>query len=267
MPRTDHDTARGRSSAGAAGAGDAGRVYGGLTAGERRERRRRALLAAGLAVFAERGLAAATVQDVCREAGLSQRYLYEAFADLDELFGALLDDLAAEVETLLAAAFHGRRDDPEVRIRTALRALARYFAEDPRRARVALVESFASAAFRRRRHRSLAAFARLAAAELRGLRRDAGAAGPDAEDHDLDLTVLVLVGGIAEALMASVDPGPAHPDGRAVADVEVLVEHLTRLFLAAAGTQRPADPSPVPAAVAAGGGGGATPPPTPGAPA
>ncbi|MBI5104391.1 MAG: helix-turn-helix transcriptional regulator, partial [Solirubrobacterales bacterium] len=74
-----------------------GRVYGGMTPAERRARRRAQLLEAGLEVFARRGWARATVADVCRAAGLSQRYFYEQFADREGLFLAITDRIAEEV--------------------------------------------------------------------------------------------------------------------------------------------------------------------------
>ncbi|MFA9271396.1 MAG: TetR/AcrR family transcriptional regulator, partial [Baekduiaceae bacterium] len=46
------------------------RVYGGLTAEQREDRRREQLLDAGLEIFAAKGWDGATVKDVCRAAGL-----------------------------------------------------------------------------------------------------------------------------------------------------------------------------------------------------
>ena len=55
------------------------RRYAGLDADERAGERRERLLAAELDVLSRQGWSSSTVQDVCRAAGLSPRYLYEAF--------------------------------------------------------------------------------------------------------------------------------------------------------------------------------------------
>lgn len=52
---------------------------------------REAAVAAGSVVFAEAGYQAASMRTVAKEAGLSMRALYEAYAGKDELFLAVLD--------------------------------------------------------------------------------------------------------------------------------------------------------------------------------
>jgi AcrR family transcriptional regulator len=59
------------------------------------EVRERLLSAAG-SVFAQRGFAAASVDDVAREAGLTKGAVYSNFASKDELFFALLGEHVAE---------------------------------------------------------------------------------------------------------------------------------------------------------------------------
>ena len=71
------------------------------------------LLDAALETFAERGFAAASVEDVCRRGGFTRGAFYSSFTSKDELFAALFTrELAREmarVEQLLA----GLADEPD----------------------------------------------------------------------------------------------------------------------------------------------------------
>ena len=202
----------------------AGRVYGGLTPAEREERRRVQLLDAGLEVFAARGWHGAKVSEVCAAAGLSARYFYEQFAGREELFLAVADRIAAQVEQVVRESVAAPAITADARVRGVLQALADAFTDDPRIVRVALVESFATPRLRAHRARLLQSFADLAAGLMRSLRPD-----PDEADRrSLELSALVLSGGVAEALVAAVSgEPPATPDE--------LVAHLARLYAAAAG--------------------------------
>ncbi|UJA20272.1 TetR/AcrR family transcriptional regulator [Thermoleophilia bacterium SCSIO 60948] len=211
------------------------RLYGGRTAGERRSLRHDQLVEAGLRVFAAEGWAGSTVLDVCRAAGLSQRYFYEAFEDREALFEAVVHGIEDEVRATIAASFAGASDlGPRARVATALGAIADLFIADPDKARVAMVESMSTARFRQRRERSLASFASLAAEQLREL------ADPSVDQRAIETASFVLVGGVAETLVASVT-------GRLGKGRDELVDQTTRLFLAAAGIPPDAsDPSPNP---------------------
>lgn len=200
----------------------AGRVYGGLTPAERDAKRREQFLEAGREVFARRGWSNTTVQQLCRGAGLSQRYFYESFASREELFMAVVHRVAEEVDALVreAAAAPGAGAD---RSREVLRALAAYFTADPRTVSVALVESHATPQFRRFRAELIGRFAGVAA----DLMRELSPAPQRADQRSLELSALVLCGGIAEALVAAVS-------GRIAGSPDELVELLTRLYAAAA---------------------------------
>jgi AcrR family transcriptional regulator len=201
---------------------DTGRVWGGMTTAEREERRREQLLEAGLEVFGVRGWYGTTVLDLCRTAKLSQRYFYDHFADREALFLAVVDGVAERVEALVRVASTAEGQTPAQRTEGVLTALAEYFTADPRIVRVALVESFATESLRARRSALIASFSALAAGLMATLEEGAGA-----DPRSLELSALILSGGIAEALVASAS-------GRAPADAPELVAHLTRLYTAAA---------------------------------
>jgi AcrR family transcriptional regulator len=77
--------------------------------------------------------------EVCRVAGLTERYFYESFRSREDLHGALIDDLDQEVRE---AAFDAVASDavaPEERLHAATRAVVDLYVGDPRRGRVALI--------------------------------------------------------------------------------------------------------------------------------
>ena len=116
------------------------RTYRGVPQDERRAQRRSQLIAAGVAVYGERGYRHATVKAVCESAGLTERYFYESFANSEELLIACFNAVTYSVlgEILEAARHAGRSRTAKARamLHTYFSALQR----DPRSARVFLVE-------------------------------------------------------------------------------------------------------------------------------
>ena len=202
------------------------RVYAGLSAEQRDQRRQAQLLGAGLAVFADRGWAGSTVQDVCRTAGLSPRYFYELFDSREALFLDVLGGIAADVSAVVERALSERAAHPAQRLHAVLDGLARYFTDDARVIRVALMESLATPRFREERRAMLAGFTVSAARLMRGLRTAAPRSGSGAE-RSLQLSATLVTGGMVEALIAwDSDTQPL--------STELLVGHLAALWSAAA---------------------------------
>lgn len=72
-----------------------------LTREESRARTRAAVTDAAAAVFARRGFAAATMEEIALEAGFTRGAVYSNFADKEELFAAVLDErIAARVHEI-----------------------------------------------------------------------------------------------------------------------------------------------------------------------
>ena len=95
------------------------------------------------AVVREKGFLAMTVEDIAAGAGVSRRTFYENFSDKTDCFLATYDDSA---QTLLATvdAAAARGGDWEERVRLALGATLRFFAGDPDRAHVGVIEVLAA---------------------------------------------------------------------------------------------------------------------------
>src|SRR5215210_1752545 len=99
--------------------------------------RARLLQAVGRAV-AERGYAAATIDDVVRRAGVSKKTFYEHFADKEECFLAAYEAASAQLLERVREA-HATEDAWLERTRTQISAYLRWLAADPALARVFLI--------------------------------------------------------------------------------------------------------------------------------
>jgi len=116
------------------------RPYRGIPQDERRAQRRGQLVAAGIAVYGERGYRQATVKAVCEAAGLTERYFYESYNNSEELLIACYDAVTSGVmEEIVAAARQAGRGRA-ARTRAMLHAYFAALQREPRSARVFLVE-------------------------------------------------------------------------------------------------------------------------------
>ena len=79
---------------------------------ERSQRRYDAILDAGAAVFAERGVEAATMQEIAERAETSIGSVYRFFADKEALFRAVVDRVAANERELMETVFSSAFDGP-----------------------------------------------------------------------------------------------------------------------------------------------------------
>lgn len=117
-----------------------GRSYGGESATDRWERRRRQLLDAGLELFGTAGYRATTVRQLCREAKVSDRYFYEQFSSTEDLLLAVYDECTGRLEEAALAALGDRDDDVRDVARRGLDAFLAVVESDPRLARVVWFE-------------------------------------------------------------------------------------------------------------------------------
>lgn len=111
------------------------RPFRGVSAQERRQQRHAALTESGLTVIAESGVAGATIEAICAEAGLSKRYFYEHFRSREQLVAVLADDLIERILTGSVAAVRSSGDLDE-RLRAASSWVVTFLSGDPRRARL-----------------------------------------------------------------------------------------------------------------------------------
>jgi AcrR family transcriptional regulator len=117
------------------------RRYGGRPAEERRSERREHWLAAGLELFGTVGFRGTSLRALACESGVAERYFAESFADLDDLFAAVHQRLHEEMTAAVRSAVRSAGPDVGERARRGLGALVEGFDDDPRRARIKLVEA------------------------------------------------------------------------------------------------------------------------------
>lgn len=173
------------------------RRYAGKSGPERRLERREALVGAGYELLSTQGAHRTTVRAVFEQAGLSQRYFYENFASLDELLVAVFDRVMHVTMSDIAAAVDAETDVPGL-IEALVGAFVRML-EDPKASRIALVEALSNEALLRRRLTTLHSGATTLATAVR--ERGGSEAAPGA----IDIAAFSIVGGLLEAMLASVD--------------------------------------------------------------
>lgn len=198
------------------------RRYGGQDATERTAERRARLVAAGLDLMGERGIAGATVRGVADASGLAARYFYESFDGIEALQVAVFDAVAAEAAERAIAALASAADDPAARVRAVLGEMVDLFLDDPRKGRVVLIDSVTSPVLGPRVLQESSRFAGMVAATASS--GDPAAAADDLP-VELRLTAQFLIGGVAHAIGAVLR-------GDVVADRGQLIDVLVAQFLA-----------------------------------
>jgi AcrR family transcriptional regulator len=104
--------------------------WSGVPLEDRQVRRRDELIAAGVQLLGGKSGPAVTVRAVCREAGLTERYFYESFADRDEFVRAVYDDVCTRAMSALMSATTPRE---------AVEQFVALMVDDPVRGRVLLL--------------------------------------------------------------------------------------------------------------------------------
>jgi AcrR family transcriptional regulator len=121
------------------------RRYGGASAAERQAQRLERLLEAGFDVFGRMGYRDATMRMVCSQARLTDRYFYEHFTTVDEVYLAVHQKVSAEAaKVILTATVGAPTDDAMAMVRAGLKAFFEFIKEDPRRAQILLMDAATS---------------------------------------------------------------------------------------------------------------------------
>ena len=104
--------------------------WSGVPLEDRQALRRDELVAAGVQLLGEESGPAVTVRAACRQAGLTERYFYESFADRDEFVRAVYDDVCTRAMSTLMSATTPRE---------AVERFVALMVDDPVRSRVLLL--------------------------------------------------------------------------------------------------------------------------------
>ena len=198
------------------------RSWRGVSATDRTSERRQRLIEAGLELFATKGYANSSVREVCREAGLTERYFYESFSDRQALLKALADGIVEDFLAAVVPILPLLESDLPRATHEGAAAFVASLADDPRRARVLLVESVGVSPeaedHRRAVFTHLVGFLREAAALAFG--------GWVRDSAEFELLARVVIGGAQELLVAYVR-------GELRIDRDELVASLAQLFTSA----------------------------------
>lgn len=104
--------------------------WSGVPLEDRQAVRRDELISAGVQLLGGEAGPALTVRAVCREAGFTERYFYESFADRDEFVRAVYDDVCTRAMSTLMSATTPRE---------AVERFVALMVDDPVRGRVLLL--------------------------------------------------------------------------------------------------------------------------------
>ena len=203
-----------------------GRTYGGKLPDDRRQERRQRLIAAGLELFGTKGYAATTIAELCREAAVAPAKFYEEFPGKEAVLLAVATEVGeavtVEVHTALRASAPSPGGDMIGTARAGMSAFCHSLLDDPRRARVFVLEVVGvSPAVEQRRREVLEGFSTLVMRTVQAFTPPdvVGLRGTDKER----IVTNALVGGSNEALSAwllSAEPPP----------VEVVIESLAEMY-------------------------------------
>jgi AcrR family transcriptional regulator len=198
------------------------RRYAGASAAERRDDRRGRLLHAAAEVIRERGLAGTSYRAVCRAAGLTERYFYESFGNVDELLVAVFEqELATGVADVMAAVAEAP-PDPRAAAAAAVGRFVDRVAEDRLLSRL-LVESPAHPVLRTHRRTAVTTFVELMVQRGAELVRQPIS---QQEARTARHAATILAGGFHELLTDWLERGMTEPR-------EEIVDSVIEMFFAA----------------------------------
>ena len=174
--------------------------------------REQQLLELAEALFAERGYAGASMDELARRAGVTKPVVYELFGNKEGLFGVCVDRSVERLATAIAAAVHAE-DEPEARLRAGGLAFIRFAASN--RATFDLMSMGGSFAEKARAVRE-------SQAELvRGLMAEMAAEGTDPRELEVAAhAVNAAYEGVAHWMWA-------HPD----VDIERIADWIAELLI------------------------------------
>ena len=120
------------------------RRYAGASAEERKKQRRERLIEAAFDVFGREGYRNTTMRLICAQARLTERYFYEHFSTIDDVFVAVHRRQSAIVSQRIMAEVIQHGSDSKSATRAGLHAFFLFIKEDRRRAQILLVDAITS---------------------------------------------------------------------------------------------------------------------------
>ncbi|WP_067790297.1 TetR/AcrR family transcriptional regulator [Nocardia amikacinitolerans] len=187
------------------------RAYGGVPADQRRAARREQLLEAAFEVMALDGPAGLTIRNVAKAAGLSTRFVYESFTDLDELAGAAFELAVRQFSGSVAEAVAAAESDRRAKVTATIEAMVDFFLATPAKGKLLSTKAYGLPAVAERRLARSEDITKAFGAIL-------GELAPDAPDNAVELTARFLVGGFGDTITAWIQQSLPYPRDEFVHD-------------------------------------------------
>lgn len=173
------------------------RAYAGVPAEQRRAQRRTTFLEAAREIVGTQGSARLTVGGLCRQAGLTERYFYENFTNLDAVVAEVYDQAIGELTALIAGRVRAAPDPLRDKVHAAIAAGLQAVADDPRLIRIAFTEAQLNPVLNERRTATIRSFAALVLATVNKRLSPESTATAGAYG---ELAAMHLVGGLYETV-------------------------------------------------------------------
>jgi AcrR family transcriptional regulator len=196
------------------------RIYAGESAEDRRSGRQDRLIQAAFDLLASDGVAGMTIRKVAAAAGVSTRYVYESFANLEDLRTQAFDRAAVEVASQVVNAVGSADPDLVSQLEALLGALIRFASHEPEKVRLLLTDSFGDPVLAVRRQEMTETFAQ-------GFALYVGLHLPESvPEQRVALAARMLVGATAETFVARIQGSFDYSD-------DELLHDMVALFLGA----------------------------------
>ncbi|WP_040779816.1 TetR/AcrR family transcriptional regulator [Nocardia pneumoniae] len=169
------------------------RRWRGRSPADRVATRREQLIEACTELMATVGAAETSMRGVCRQAGLTERYFYESFPNLDALLTIVLDTVVLGARDRLLAELPNAPGERDAMFRHMVAVFTEYLVEDRRRGRIMFVESQATPVLMPRANELIGLFTAPIALIIGG----GNYADPVSDEHDFALNANAIFGALA----------------------------------------------------------------------
>ena len=171
------------------------RPYAGENGADRVKRRRAALIEAALEILGAPDGGPISVRGVCRQAGLTARYFYESFEDVDALVAATYDEVVFDIAAAAQEAVVAAGPLPRDQITSVVQVIVDRIDADRRRGRVLFSQTLLSGKLASKRMDTTLMFAALTMQN----------SGAEDEGPEVQGAAHFYVGGFGQVLSAWID--------------------------------------------------------------
>ncbi|WP_067479394.1 TetR/AcrR family transcriptional regulator [Nocardia amamiensis] len=169
------------------------RRWRGRSPADRVAARREQLIEACTELMATIGAAETSMRGVCRQAGLTERYFYESYPNLDALLTIVLDTVVLGARDRLLAELPNAPTERDAMFRHLVGVFTDYLVADRRRGRIMFVESQATPVLMPRANELILLFTAPIALIIGG----GDYADPVSDEHDFALNANAIFGALA----------------------------------------------------------------------